>query len=220
MLAQRTRLSRIEHLRQQYDRGIQFHRQEFSEIEAKVKYWLTFLFPASLGLLGYLLKADASTLKFHFSSASVATLVIMVAVICMFALSLRVASIQAGILRPSPPELSDMDYYTNDDERWSEYLEAEVSEMLRAFVNNESANSQKAIWLIRGQTLLFFGLPAAPALAIVGGKTLLYACTYQVGLATCWLANTSAAIAGVCAGTAAGIIVAGVLFLISHLSAS
>ena len=57
-----SRENRIEYLLQQYDRGVQFHRQEFSEIEAKVKYWLTFLLPASLGLLGYLLKTDASAL--------------------------------------------------------------------------------------------------------------------------------------------------------------
>lgn len=216
-----SRKSRIEHLLQQYDRGVQFHRQEFSEIEAKVKYWLTFLFPVSLGLLGYLLRTDTSTLGFYFSAAAAATLATLVTTIIMFALSLRVASIQAGILRPHPPQLSEMDYYTKGaDELWGEYLEAEVSEMLRAFENNESANSQKAKWLIRGQTLLFFGVPAAPALAIIGGNALLYACTYQVGFATWCLPTTAAAVIGVYTGAAAGIVVAGVLLLISHRSTS
>ncbi len=212
-----SRENRIEYLLQQYDRGVQFHRQEFSEIEAKVKYWLTFLLPASLGLLGYLLKTDASALGFYFYAASVATLVTLVTVLITFALSLRVASIQAGILRPNPPELREMDYYTNgEDELWGEYLEFEVSEMLRAFENNERANSQKAKWLIRGQTLLFFGVPAAPAFALIGGKALLYACTYQVGLATWCLPTASAAAMGVCTGAATAIVVAGVLLLISH----
>jgi hypothetical protein len=215
-----SRKSRIEHLLQQYDRGVQFHRQEFSEIEAKVKYWLTFLLPVSLGLLGYLLRTDARTLGFYFSAASAATLVTLVTVIIMFALSLRVASIQAGILRPNPPQLREMDFYTNgEDKLWDEYLEAEVSEMLRAFENNESANSQKTKWLISGQTLLFFGVLAAPALAIIFGNALLYACTDQVGPATCCLLTTSAAAIGVCTGAAAGIFVAGVLFLISHCGA-
>lgn len=192
-------------------------QQEFSEIEAKVKYWLTFLFPVSLGLLGYLLRTDASALGFYFYAASAATLVTLVAVIITFALSLRVASIQAGILRPNPPQLREMDYYTNgEDGLWEEYLESEVSEMLRAFENNERANSQKAKWLIRGQTLLFFGVPTAPALAITGGKALLYACTYQVGSSTWCLPTTSAAAIGVSTGAAAAIVVAGVLLLISH----
>jgi hypothetical protein len=212
-----SRESRIKHLLQQYDRGVQFHRQEFSEIEAKVKYWLTFLFPVSLGLLGYLLRTDASALGFYFYAASAATLVTLVAVIITFALSLRVASIQAGILRPNPPQLREMEYYTNgEDELWEEYLESEVSEMLRAFENNESANSQKAKWLIRGQTLLFFGVPTAPALAIIGGKALLYACAYQVGSSTWCLPTASAAAIGVSTGAAAAIVVAGVLLLISH----
>lgn len=212
-----SRESRIKHLLQQYDRGVQFHRQEFSEIEAKVKYWLTFLLPLSLGLLGYLLRADASALGFYFYAAAAATLVTLVMVIITFALSLRVASIQAGILRPHPPELREMDYYTNgEDEIWEEYLESEVSEMLRAFENNERANSQKAKWLIRGQTLLFFGVPTAPALAIIGGQALLYACTYQVWSSTWCLPTASAAAVGACTGAAAAIVVAGGLLLISH----
>lgn len=208
--------NRIEHLREQYDRGIQFHRQEFSEIEAKVKYWLTFLLPTSVGLLGYLLKNDDSTSGIHFTSTLVATLFLLVAVIITLALSLQVASIQAGILRPDPPELSRMDYYTKGKVTdWDEYLEREVIEMLRAFQNNESANSRKAKWLIRGQTLLFFGVPAAPAFAIVGGEALLYTCAHQVWFPLC-LSTTPSAIAGVGVGAAAGIVVAGILLLTSH----
>ncbi|MEY8801777.1 hypothetical protein AB9K35_15800 [Leisingera sp. XS_AS12] len=221
MHTEHCRESRIEHLREQYDRGVQFHRQEFSEIEAKVKYWLTFLLPASIGLLGYLLKTDAGALGVYFTSTSVATLVILVTVIITFALSLRVASIQAGILRPSRPELGEMDYYTNGkDEHWREYLEAEVSELLRAFENNERANAQKAKWLIRGQTLLFFGVPAAPTLAMVCGNALLYACAHQIGLARWCFPTTSAATTGVCAGATAGVLVAGVLLLTSRHSTS
>lgn len=155
---------RLEHLKAEYQAGVLFHREEYAAIEAKVKYWLTFLLTVSLALAGFGFDQGAE-LGSTLLAGMTATLITALFSIFTFAFALSVVPVDAGILRPSPPSLKAMRYYTRG-ENWHELIEAETDEALRAFAVNEEANRAKAQWLIRGQAQLFFGLPTAPLVGV------------------------------------------------------
>jgi hypothetical protein len=204
------RADRLSHLEGEYQKGVQFHREEFSEIEGKVKYWLTFLFPASFALFGYLFQNDTLEDPSYFTAASVAILIVLVATIFVFALSLKTTPIKGGILKPDPPNLQLMEDYLKmeDETAWNDYKEREVQERLDAFAHNERANREKSAWLQRGQVLLFFGILAAP-LCVAFVQALFNVCSNQYGFLGCPRF-------GICSGAFSGIIIVGLLIFIDH----
>lgn len=158
---------RLCHLREEYRNGLEFHRVEFSEIEKKVKYYITVLIPVFLAIGGYKFR-EISQIGGHLSAYMACLLTVLFFAILMLVLSLKARGIDAGILRPDPPEVASMGYYLDGDgERWLTLLEAETQEALRAFAKNERENTKKSAWLLRGELTLFFGVPFAPFIAVV-----------------------------------------------------
>lgn len=172
---------RLCHLREEYRNGLEFHRIEFSEIEKKVKYYITVLVPSFLAIGGYTFR-DLPDTGEQMSAYFACLLTILFFAILMLALSLKARGTDAGILRPDPPEVSSMAYYLDgDDARWLMLLEAETQEALNSFAKNEHENKKKSGWLLRGEVTLFFGVPFAPFVA-VALYSLLDARSDQAGL--------------------------------------
>lgn len=196
-------------LRNEFEKGIDFHAESFREIDAKAKYWLTLTLPGFLAILSYAFQ-KGSDLSLYLVTSFSSVAVCLVFSIFFFAKTLGSVRVESGILSPGEEGFESANYFLSTDESWAELEYDQVKEACRAFVENEQQNTRKSRHLRNGERLLFWGLPAASCLAV--GATFLDATA-----GPSWLAPTAGASTAAATGIVIGAALTAALITFGHL---
>jgi len=142
--------------------AIIFHQKSSGDIEAKAKYWMTFLLPLSIGLMAYNLN-EAYEKSFIISNIAISIAASSVVAIFCFSVAILSGVVDDGRAIPrgteSEPSWKICLRCVSDDSDWQFYKEGVIRNQVTALHSNDKMNARKSEWLSRGELTLFLGLP-------------------------------------------------------------
>lgn len=147
---------RLEKLKQEFSKFLDFHATSFKELDDKAKYWLTIAFPLLIASVGYLLdKADeASPILVSAGWAFVTSLLIAIRWFAAVGIS---ATVRSGFLRPTRDHEALLKKVISNGEEWRDLEFKQAIELLDALTQNETTNESKSRRL-RNAEISFFRL--------------------------------------------------------------
>ncbi|QCO54843.1 hypothetical protein EOK75_02990 [Pseudorhodobacter turbinis] len=174
-------IQRLNVVKAEFRKLLDFHEKSFAEIDTKARYWLTLTLPSFVALMGYMFK-QGTTMSLPLLVANSALAACLFVSTILFSSVLVSRRVESGVLIPASRQIGDLAWYLETDENWAELHHDQAAEMLRSIANNETQNNFKAAQMRRGEVSLLRGAPTAICLA--GGSALLYTTTCPSWLAT------------------------------------
>lgn len=158
------RIARLDLLKGEFRRLLDFHASSFKELDDKARYWLTITLPSFLALSAFLLESH-SELGNPLIGAGTALATCLLASSIFFALVLLSSRIESGVLTPTNRDFESVREVLEDDDKWFSIVDDQAAQLLSAVKNNENANNKKSRRLSRAETSLFLATPTAVTLA-------------------------------------------------------